>query len=214
MIIDIISIMPFGAAALMLAYIGLRKDKLSRFKPVEKLGIYEKDLQGLESVIVVANTIERPEGNLMEAVEDNFREGVKYLFLISQSNAEDELRRYYLIFKALAEKALAENNSGLRLISELVEIRKLPYDWPDVPHIFYQYRVNGSEEILTSAFRGNQKREGIADYYERLSESQSTALILALMREAPSSFGPKMKVVGGTASGFEPSAEVSNAGAA
>lgn len=144
-------------------------------------------------MFVVADCVERPSGTLQEAVEDNFREGVKYLFLVSHKRAEKELKGYILIFEALAEKVIAESNQQLE-VEELVQIRNLTYDWPDVPYIFYQY-TSESGELLTTAFRGNQRGEGIARAYEQLPTTMSIAIISALLAQAPEFIHVDLKVV-------------------
>jgi len=168
----------------MLGYVIINRNHFSRFLSVRKLGIIERDLTGLKQVIVLADRIERPHSTLAEAVEDNFSEGVHYLFLISNSNAENEMNGYYQIFEALA-RISADKSDIDTSASDLVDIKKLPYDWPDVPYIFYRFQEENDKKIKTLAFRGNQKKEGIADFYEKLSGQHSQAMVQALLAEAP-----------------------------
>ena len=158
------------------------------------IGIFERDLPNLKQVVVVANKIEKPDSAFSDAIEDNFGKKVKYLFLISDSNADTELKGYYLIFQALAQKVSEENDHPIP-IDTLVEIKKLSYDWPDVPYIFYQYEPDKSSGRLTIAFRGNQKGEGIADFYEKLAPSHSKAIVTALLSEAPEEIRANLKLV-------------------
>jgi len=182
---EIFTYISFALAGFVLLYSFIFQNKISRFIKVDELGIIEKDLVGLVQVVVVANEVERPTSTLQEAVEANFGEGVKYLFLISNSRADKALNGYYKIFKALAEISISNKDEDFD-IKSLVEIKRLPYDWPDVPYIFYQFIKEDSDERHTVAFRGNQKGEGVANYYEQLPLSHSKAIVMALLAEAPS----------------------------
>lgn len=188
-----------ASGAFILASVGLfvalrYRHKFSRFISVKRLGLIERDFPDLKQVIVVANKVERPHSTLEEAVEDNFRQHVKYLFLVSNSHAEQELSGYYLIFEALAKIAIRDENQQLN-IRDLVDIRRLPYDWPDFPYIIYQYIPPGNETRYTIAYRGNKRGEGIADYYERLHPRHSEAFIRALLAEAPQEIQINLKLV-------------------
>lgn len=198
-LLDILTVVAFLISAGVVSYTVFYRHKLSRFISVEKLGIIERDLPNLKQVIVVADRVEKPSSTLEEAVEDNFREGVKYLFLVSHSSAEQELTGYFLIFEALAKIALSGSRKNVN-IRDFVEIKRLPYDWPDVPYIFYQYSPDDTENRYTVAFRGNEKGEGIADFYEQLSSSNSLAIKLALLAEAPAEIRANLKLVDNIAS--------------
>ncbi len=185
-----------GVTALaLLLYTIIFRSSIARFISAGELGIFEKDLPNLKQVIVLANKVERPNDRLAEAVEDNFGEKVSYLFLVSNSKADEEVSGYYLIFEALAKKVAAEKKDSSISVNELVTIKQLPYDWDDVPYIFYQYTVDGSSNRYTIAFRGNEKREGIAEYYEKLSPSRSSTLVSALLSEAPQEIRANLTLV-------------------
>lgn len=196
-LLDILTVVAFAISAGVVSYTVFHRHKLSRFIPIERLGIFERDLSNLKQVIVVANRVEKPSSILEEAVKDNFKEGVKYLFLVSYSSADRELTGYFLIFEALAKIALSESGKNVN-IGKLVEIKRLTYDWPDVPYIFYQYSPDDTDELYTVAFRGNKKGEGIADFYEQLSSSNSTAIIRAVLAEAPAEIRANLKLVDNT----------------
>lgn len=185
MLFNILTVVSLSVAISVIIYITIYNDRITRFISVNKLGIIERDLQNLKQVVVVAHIVEKPDSALELAVERNFAKGIRYLFLVSGSNAAQELKGYYLIFKALAEIAIAKTNKNINL-KALVEIKKLTFNWPDVPYIFYQCLDESTGEKKIIAYRGNQKGEGIADYYERLSDSQSMAISRALLAEAPS----------------------------
>ena len=193
-ITNVLAVLMFGIAAYVFYYTTTHHTQIARFISVKKMGLIERDFPNLKQVIVVADNVEKPSGTLGDAVEDNFREKVKYLFLVSKSRADRELNGYFLMFEALAKKAIAEMDGSI-MLRDLVEIRRLSYDWPDVPYIFYQYAIGDSDERLTTAFRGNQKKEGIADAYEHLAAAHSQAIALALLAEAPAEIRVGLKVV-------------------
>lgn len=186
-LLDFLSWVSCITGIFLIIYVIVERKSLSRFVSVEDLGKLELDSGELIEVLVLASLVEYPSGSLAEAVENNFSKGVKYSFLVSNSNAEKELDRYYKIFKDLAEIASEKSGKKIRS-SHMVNIKCLPYDWPDVPYIFYTYRKKiGEEEIEEEvvAYRGNQKGEGIADFYEKLPSSQSESIKLTLLSGAP-----------------------------
>lgn len=191
---NIISYIPFIIGIGILIFTIYNRDRISRFIHIKNLSKVEYGyFKNLKRVIVVANQVEKPLGSLEDAVENNFKKNVKYTFLISKERAKKEINGYYLLFEALAKKAIAEMEEKVR-INELIEIKNLTYNWPDVPYLFYQYETEGGE-ILTTAFRGNQKGEGIADAYEQLKDTHSLAIASALLAEAPEDIKSDLKVV-------------------
>lgn len=168
-----------------LVYMFICRDGSSRYVSVRRIGIIERDLEKLIRVVVVANRVDKPINTLQDAVEDNFRERVQYLFLVSKSNSREAKMGYYQIFEHLAR--MVANNYHISLdLAELVQIKSLSYEWPYPPHIFYQYTKKGSEKLFTICFKGNQRGEGIASFYEIISGSQAEALIHSLLSDAPS----------------------------
>lgn len=174
----------FALAGFVILFSFFFRNKISRFIRVDKLGVIERDLSGLVQVVVVANEVEKPTSTLQSAVEENFKKGVKYLFLVSNSNAISAVNGYYNIFEALAKISKPDYVNNFD-IDSILEIKRLPYDWPDVPYIFYQYIQKKSSQSTITAFRGNQKGEGIADYYEQVSALRAEAMFLSLLNEAP-----------------------------
>lgn len=118
---------------------------------------------GLRDVIVVTNQIDVPHDNLRESVQSNFRNGVKYIFLVPESSYEQESQDgYFRFFKTMAINCGASQN---------LLIEKLPEDiidtWDKYPWVFYrlQEKDNKNDEINTIAFRGNKINEGICETY-------------------------------------------------
>src|SRR5439155_709963 len=130
-----------------------------QYVTVDQLATIEGSVQDLVRVMVVANTIEKPEGSLGRAVEHNFARNVEYLFLISSSKAADEKERYFKIFEAYKQIRNPK--------SQLLDIKALPFEWDDYPIVFYQYR-DPNAVLASVAFRGSELREGITKFYERV----------------------------------------------
>ena len=149
--------------------------------PLSDIGVIERDIANLRTVMVVADNVEAPTSTLIEAVNHNFKRKVKYTFLVSHQNAA-EINGYYKVFKAFAEVALREY-AELHL-SDLIEILRLPYNWDDFPYIFYTIRLPSGEE-KTLAYRGDGLRKGIADHYGRVDPILAHTIANAIVSEAP-----------------------------
>lgn len=143
---------------------------------VDQLGEIEGTIPNLIRVLVVANTIEKPEGRLGKAVEENFRRGVKYLFLISASTAPHEKERYFRLLRAYEQMHTREG--------ELLDIKALPFDWDDFPIIFYQ-TCDSQGNLASIAFRGSEVREGLGTYYDRVPTEYAHTIATALLADAP-----------------------------
>lgn len=146
------------------------------FFTVEELGRIEGTLPNLVRVLVVANKIEKPEGELGRAVESNFSRGVRYLFLISSSKAASEKLGYYKLFEAYAEIRGSAKDT--------LDIKALPFEWDDYPIIFYQTR-DDTGVLASIAFRGTELLEGIANYYERVPAAYAHTIATSLLADAP-----------------------------
>ncbi len=142
---------------------------------IEQLGILEASVPGLVRVMVVADRIEKPEGSLSRAVEDNFAKNVKYLFLVSGSKAVGERDGYYKLFEAYQKM---KNPS-----QELIDIKALPFEWDDYPIIFYHCTNGGSSAVM--AFRGTELKEGITEHYERIPTEFAHTISKTLLADAP-----------------------------
>jgi hypothetical protein len=129
---------------------------------VHDLGRIESTIANLSRVIVIADRVEPPVDELRRAVEKNLANGVDYLFLISKSRGQKELDGYYGIFKTLCSVVTSRcqkvDNVGT------VDIQELPYDWQDYPYVFYESK-DPAGSISYVAVRGNQAKEGIAEFY-------------------------------------------------
>jgi hypothetical protein len=184
------SVPVFLSLALIVASIGalvyaLRDPgRYSKYISVRKLGIIERDLSKLQRVIVVANQIDRPTGTLLEAVQDNFSEGVHYLFLVSKSQGVTSRNQWFQLFEAIAR--VVRDIKGLDIpVTNLVSIKTLEYEWPSVPHIFYQYESLKDSELTTVCFRGNSTGYGISEFYEIITDSSVEAMLRGLLAGEP-----------------------------
>lgn len=99
-----------------------------KYVTLDQLGSLEGSVPNLVRVMVVADRIEKPEGSLGQAVEDNFAKNVKYLFLISSSTAATEKNKYFKVFEAYQR---IQNPR-----EQLLDIKALPFEWDDYPIIF------------------------------------------------------------------------------
>lgn len=160
------------------------------FINVNQLAKIEGLLEGLEQVIVVAHQIEEPLDGLRTAVAQNLSRGVRYDFLISQSNARSAMAQNYRHFLLLAEKATTKWQKSIRP-SDLIRIRELSCEWDDYPVIFF--KMNTGDGVKTIAFRGRQEKEGIADNYLYLPPSIARMLVRAIMSGAPRSINRSIR---------------------
>jgi hypothetical protein len=181
----------FLSLALIAASIGtlihVFKDpgRYSKYISVRKVGILERDLLRLRRVIVVANQIDPPTGTLLEAVKDNFSEGVHYLFLVSKSQGTSAREEWFQLFEAIARVVKYQKKFDIP-VDELVNIKTLDYEWPSEPHIFYQYESTEDCELTTVCFRGNSSGHGISEFYEIITDSSIEAMLRGLLGGAPS----------------------------
>ena len=152
--------------------------------PLKQIGLIERDLTHLRTVIVLADTVERPTAELSEAVEYNFSRGVKYLFLVSNNRLPQQLDGYYGIFEALARIVLKRTPNSSATLRDLIDIQQLPYNWDDYPYIFYRLELP-SGEIKTLAFRGDKLHKGIAEHYGRVDPIYAHTIARAIMADAP-----------------------------
>jgi len=162
---------------------------------VSELGDIERDLVDLRETIIVAHRIEKPEKHLRAAVEDNFQQGVRYVFVVSESelqNAATNEKIFHAIFTFAQETAPLEGpNSKIRsrTFEELFAIRALRGEWQSWPYIFYRC----GSPTNTIAFRGDQLREGIAENYVQLSGADAASIFcaceMAMTSEARSDVG-------------------------
>lgn len=146
-----------------------------RYVTLEQLGTLEGSVPNLVRVMVVANRIEKPEGVLGQAVEDNFAKNVQYLFLISPSTAADEKKGYFKIFEAYQQIKSPSKH--------LLDIKALPFEWDDYPIIFYQYE--NDEKLASVAFRGSDIKKGITRFYERVPAEYAHTIAKSLLADAP-----------------------------
>lgn len=184
-IASIVSLFMIYVGAFLVAYrlFKFPSRGLRRYFDVQQLAVIEAGLIGLDQVLVVAHQIEKPTNDLREAVKKNFLRKVKYIFLVSHSRAEREMRGDYKVFEEIAKEII--NNYKVDVnVDDLVSIYKLPYDWHDLPYVFYQVRILGKGPYV-ACLRGNQQREGIAEGYFRVSPRLASTIAKTVMQGAP-----------------------------
>ncbi|HXI25622.1 MAG TPA: hypothetical protein VNG71_17275 [Pyrinomonadaceae bacterium] len=148
---------------------------------------FERTVQNLITVIVVAHRVSSPDGRLYEAVRDNMQRGVRYKFLISNSTAQPQENVWYGIFELIAKGLEAEGLLNGN-VEDAVEILKLPEEWDDYPYVFYLSgtRIGKIEKIdRTVAFRGTDQKKGICNSYKEVSPEEAHTLARVIMQGAP-----------------------------
>jgi len=150
---------------------------------VRELARIEGGIRDLVRVVVAAHCVEPPTDELRVAVENNLERRVHYHFLVSGSRGDEEIDGYYQIFRAIAHIVIKRAKLEAK-VEDLVTISRLPFEWNHKPHIFYQ--AKGTHGKLASmVLTGNQKNEGIAEWYERLLPEYAHTIALALLSDAP-----------------------------
>lgn len=144
---------------------------------------FEKKVPYLFQVVVLADAVEQPVNGLQAAVLENFKRGVKYCFIVSQSKAQEELNGFYGIFEKLATIAITKYKLS-STPDELVTILQLPGEWNNVPYVFYRTRGNDNRS-KTIAFRGDTELAGIANQYIAVDSDSAEAMFRLLMGKPP-----------------------------
>jgi hypothetical protein len=170
---------------------------------IDSLADFERDLPPGSTVVVLAHTIENPRDSLRAAVQDNFQQGVRYIFLVSESQHRDNLEKYADFFKAIytIAKSIAPargDNSHIRetKFDDIFVILPLSGEWKSWPYVLYTVPTGlNSQKVFV--FRGNQRQEGIAEQYVQLEAIEAEAFLNAIrlsMRSAKhEAFSEEMK---------------------
>jgi hypothetical protein len=146
---------------------------------IDEISTLEKSIDYLSEIIIVCHQVERPEGKLLDAVEENLARGIRYTFLVSRDSYQLEVNRYYQFFVTIANIVSETTNHPIRA-SELVRIKPLRINWNDSPYIFY--RTKREENIqATIVFRGNSLNQGICKVYNLLDHSIAPAIYNLLL---------------------------------
>lgn len=149
----------------------------------EEVGDIERCIPNLRTVIVISSIVERPSKSLLDAVFDNFQQGVEYTFLVSEDgNSDEELASYRKWFMAIYSSAKGAapsegENSKISQIEflQLFSVRKLNIEWDSVPYIFYVFEESGDTNVLS--LRGGSEGSGISTMYFRVNPHDAAAII-------------------------------------
>lgn len=149
----------------------------------DEIGDIERCIPNLKKVIVISSIVERPSKSLLDAVFDNFQQGVEYTFLVSENgNSDAELAGYRDWFLSIYNSAkgaapLEGENSTISSVefANLFSVRKLNIEWNSVPYIFYVYAENSETNILS--LRGSSAGSGISTMYFRVNPYDAAAII-------------------------------------
>jgi hypothetical protein len=151
------------------------------FLSIKELGVYEAQLPSLTRAIIVAHRIEAPKDSLHEAVKRNIKRGVKYTFLVSPSRYKENKELGFLYFETIAKMAIQEDHKDF-VLSDVIEIRPLTFEWEDAPYIFYEVNEKDRPGVLhVLAVKGNQDREGIAEGYTEVHPASARTLHRAVV---------------------------------
>jgi hypothetical protein len=126
---------------------------------LEKLSKIEASIENLKQVFIFSNLIDAPEGDLKNAVIKNFKNNVKYNFVISKNNYEEFKETYYKIFEAYSNIAKVNPN-------KLLKIYPLEIEWGDKPYVFYRFHFEKKFHVI--GFVGFELNKGIATSYLKL----------------------------------------------
>jgi hypothetical protein len=147
----------------------------------DEVGIIERDIVGLREVIILADKIEKPMRYLLDAVIDNFMEGVTYIFLIPPDSYRSSAQEFLAYYNSLASIAVGLTESNIDDSGPLCRILALRYHRKDYPYIFYKYRLRPDLRDEVIAFRGNEMYKGIARYYRRLEPEVAFSILEAAL---------------------------------
>jgi hypothetical protein len=146
---------------------------------VDEISILEKSIDNLSEIIIVCHQVERPEGKLLDAVEENLARGVRYTFLVSRDSYQLEVKRYFQFFVTIAN-IMSETGTDPIRTRELVRIKPLRINWNDHPYIFYRTKREENTQA-TIVFRGNTLNQGICEVYNLLDPSIAPAIYNLLL---------------------------------
>ncbi|WP_439365957.1 hypothetical protein ACNJYD_08485 [Bradyrhizobium sp. DASA03005] len=152
---------------------------------LSKLAHFEQELPPGSTVIVLAHRIEEPQEGLRAAVQDNFQQGIRYIFLVSQSQynrsvteLSDFFKAIYVIAKRLSPAA-GPNAKVLTLtFEELFSILPLSGEWTSWPYVLYMEPSGERQRVWV--FRGNLRKEGLAETYVQLGNIEAESFMNAI----------------------------------
>jgi hypothetical protein len=175
-------------AALAVPLLRKRRSTLSDYNGFaaftkSEVGDIERCIPCLQKVIIISSKVENPSKSLLDAVFDNFQQGVEYIFLVSSNgNSDIELSEYRDWFQSIytSAKGIAPetgiNSKILNLeFTALFSVRKLNVDWDSVPYIFYVFSEDDETSVL--ALRGGDAGSGISTMYFRVHPHDAAAII-------------------------------------
>lgn len=152
---------------------------------LSELARFEKDLPPGSIVVVLAHTIEEPQEKLRAAVQDNFQQGIRYIFLVSQSKYNHSLEEFTEFFKAIYIIArrlpsTSGSNSHVKKLDfdQIFSILPLVGEWTSWPYVLYVEPNEKRQRVWV--FRGNLRKEGIAEKYVQLGNIEAEAFMNAV----------------------------------
>lgn len=147
---------------------------------VRDLGRIEGALPALQRVIVIADQVEDPADELRKAVKKNLANGVHYLFLISKSRGQMELDGYYRILRRSPQSS---RDTSKQMGQERWISKSYPTIGRIIPTCFMKLKTRQAASFV--AFRGNERKEGIAEFYSPVDARYAYTIARAVLSEAP-----------------------------
>jgi hypothetical protein len=157
----------------------------------EEQALVEKNLSKLSRVMVMCDRVDPPGSGFLDAVKDNFANGVRYVFLVSSRATPEQVSRYERIFSNIEVAVSAEAAARAELVftqpegdteirkERLFEVHRLHQEWNDYPYICYEFSIDDSDDgdVRYLMYRGCDLGAGIAEEYVRISPETAYSLV-------------------------------------
>jgi hypothetical protein len=178
-------IFPAASVIFLIAFAAYMLHKVFQTVPpsgwrfVDEIGIIERDLRNLKTVVVILDQIEKPYHLLLDAVLNNFSENVQYYFFVSGDHFASSSTHFKPFFDQLIQVASTIKGSVIAPDTQLCYIYNLSFNRNGYPYIFYccanavEYNGANANSMNIIAFRGCDKGRGIADQYRRVEADEA-----------------------------------------
>ena len=150
---------------------------------LQDFALIERDLKNLKEVIGLSDTVEAPSERLFDAIKDNFTEGVRYRFFISNRNYErDKSTRLKFFHDAeIVAHQISGNKTDHEESPPLTSIINLNYDHREEPYVFLISQAEGKPSEAM-CFRGTDKEKGISQEYVFLDPKSAQTMYNLLLQ--------------------------------
>ncbi|WP_375443696.1 hypothetical protein [uncultured Fibrella sp.] len=133
------------------------------------LGIIESSLKNLKHIVIFTDYVEEPQEGLREAVKNNIQKGIKYTFIVSESNFESERDKYLSFFYKILPKVEVDAN---------LNIYGFNFEWNPPKCIFYELDHDPEDiEIHVLGYWGLGKENGVTINYAYIPDEQVANIV-------------------------------------